>query len=415
MVAEIFERYAHGESIAEIVHSLNARGLKTQKGKAFNHGTLNRMLGNKSYMGVYHYNGIEIPGGVPAIVSEDTFKVVERRMAKNKHASAKNKAEEKYVLTTKLFCGKCHTMMVGDSAQKKNGNIYRYYKCASAKRHECDKKAVRKEWIEELVLNKIIKVLFDDEALDKIADEIVALLDEDNRVIPLLEAQLKEVRKSIGNVMKAIEAGIITRSTKAKLEELEAEEEQIELNILKEQTSTPKLTKEQILFALDKFRKLDLTIEANKERLIDSLVKCIILYDDKLVITFNFKNEPVTVPTSDELEAIEGSSDIEAFASPTTRKHHNRGAFLFLVVGDPYDFEPTRATAKHCLYFLYFKIRSFLFRANWVRVTASPSPAESSQGEADSRTTSPPCAYLFFRALHNLKPSAHKSFSFLLF
>ena len=192
----------------------------------------------------------------------------------------------------------------------------RYYKCASAKRHECDKKAVRKEWIEELVLNKVIKVLFDDEALDKIADEIVALLDEDNKVIPLLEAQLKEVRKSIDNVMKAIEAGIITRSTKAKLEELEAEEEQIQLNILKEQTSSPKLTKEQILFALDKFRKLDLTIEANKERLIDSLVKCVLLYDDKLVITFNFKNEPVTVPTSDELEAIEDSSDIEAFASP---------------------------------------------------------------------------------------------------
>ena len=73
------------------------------------------------------------------------------------------------------------------------------------------------------MLNKVIKVLFDDEALDKIADEIVALLDEDNKVIPLLEAQLKEVRKSIDNVMKAIEAGIITRSTKAKLEELEAE------------------------------------------------------------------------------------------------------------------------------------------------------------------------------------------------
>lgn len=60
--------------------------------------------------------------------------------------------------------------------------------------------------------------------------------------------------------------------------------------ILKEQTSTPKLTKEQILFALNKFRKLYLTIEANKERLIDSLVKCVLLYDDKLVITFNFKN-----------------------------------------------------------------------------------------------------------------------------
>ena len=50
------------------------------------------------------------------------------------------------------------------------------------------------------------------------------------------------------------------------------------------------------------------------------MVKCIILYDDKLVITFNFKNEPVTVPTSDELLAIEGSSDIEAFASPWKKR-----------------------------------------------------------------------------------------------
>ena len=316
IVAEIFERYAHGESIIDIVRSLNARGLKTQKGAEFNHGTLNRMFTNKSYMGVYHYNGIEIPGGVPAIVSAETFEVVQQRMAKNKRAAAKNKAKEKYILTTKLFCGKCHTMMVADSAQKKNGNTYRYYKCASAKRHECDKKAVRKEWIEELVLNKVIKVLFDDEALDKIADEIVALLDEDNKVIPLLESQLKEVRKSIYNVMKAIEAGIITRSTKAKLEQLEAEEEQIEENILKEQTSTPKLTKEQILFVLDKFRKLDLTLERNRERLIDSLVKCVLLYDDKLVITLNYKNEPITVPTTDELDEVEKISDIEAFASP---------------------------------------------------------------------------------------------------
>ena len=162
-------------------------------------------------------------------------------------------------------------------------------------------------------------MLFDDEALDKIADKIVALLDEDNKVIPLLEAQPGEVRKSIDNVMKAIEAGIITRSTKAKLEELEDKEEQIEQNILKEQTSSPKLTKEQILFVLDKFRKLDLTLERNRERLIDSLVKCVLLYDDKLVITFNFKNEPVTVPTSEDFDAIEKSSDIEAFASPKKR------------------------------------------------------------------------------------------------
>jgi hypothetical protein len=97
-VAEIFERYARGESIIDIVRSLNARGLKTQKGAEFNNGTLNRMFTNKSYMGVYHYNGIEIPGGVPAIVSAETFEIVQQRMAKNKRAAAKNKAKEKYAV-----------------------------------------------------------------------------------------------------------------------------------------------------------------------------------------------------------------------------------------------------------------------------------------------------------------------------
>ena len=48
--------------------------------------------------------------------------------------------------------------------------------------------------------------------------------------------------------------------------------------------------------------------------MIDSLVKCVLLYDYKLVITFNFKNEPVTVPTSEDFDAIEKSSDIEAVA-----------------------------------------------------------------------------------------------------
>ena len=52
--------------------------------------------------------------------------------------------------------------------------------------------------------------------------------------------------------------------------------------------------------------------------MIDSLVKCVLLYDDKLVITLNYKNEPITVPTTDELDEVEKISDTEAFASPKT-------------------------------------------------------------------------------------------------
>ena len=98
---------------------------------------------------------------------------------------------------------------------------------------------------------------------------------------------------------------------------------------------------------MDKFRKLDLTIEANKERLIDSLVKCVLLYDDKLVITFNFKNELVTVPTSEEFDAIEKSSDIEAFASPP-QKSTTKVVLFFFCGGGPYTHRTQRAS-KPCI------------------------------------------------------------------
>jgi len=43
---------------------------------------------------------------------EDLFNRVQERMEKNRHAPAMAEAKEDYLLTTKLFCGKCERMMV---------------------------------------------------------------------------------------------------------------------------------------------------------------------------------------------------------------------------------------------------------------------------------------------------------------
>jgi site-specific DNA recombinase len=43
------------------------------------------------------------------------------------------------------------TFMVGESGTARNKETYRYYKCLSAKRKRgCDKKAVKKKWIEDI-------------------------------------------------------------------------------------------------------------------------------------------------------------------------------------------------------------------------------------------------------------------------
>lgn len=274
------------------------------------------MINNRNYIGEYHYRDVVIPGGVPAIVPTDIFEEAVKRLSQNKHMSAKNKAKEKYLLTTKLFCGKCGSMMIGESANKKNG-IYRYYKCASAKRHECDKKTIRKELIEDYAVKKAIESISDDRTINDLAKRIMRLIKEDNVVIPALEAQLKSVKESIKNILKAIEQGIFTKTTKERLEELEAEEKDIVEKIEAERNSQIVFTEDQILFFLNRFRSLDITIEKNREILIDRLINKIILYDDgKIILTFNFQNEPETNTVEEIENAAQLGSDINGIAPP---------------------------------------------------------------------------------------------------
>ena len=55
----------------------------------------------------YTYRDVVVPDGIPAIVPQDLFDRVQEKLAKNKKAPARHKAEDDYLLTTKLFCGYC--------------------------------------------------------------------------------------------------------------------------------------------------------------------------------------------------------------------------------------------------------------------------------------------------------------------
>lgn len=103
-----------------------------------------RLLKNRRYIGEYKYRDVVQENGVPAIVPKDLFDRVSERMDKNKKASARHKAKEQlYLLTTKLFCGKCGAFMVGESGTSRNKTFHQYYKCVNVKNKKgCDKKSV---------------------------------------------------------------------------------------------------------------------------------------------------------------------------------------------------------------------------------------------------------------------------------
>ena len=318
LVVEVFEKYADGKSVRSIVEDFNVRGLRTKKGQPFNINSFSSLLKNRKYIGEYRYQDVVIEGGVPAIVPEDLFNRVQERIEKNRHAPAMAKAKEDYLLTTKLFCGKCERMMVGESGKSHTGAMHYYYKCSGAKRlKDCDKKAVRKDWIERVVVRLIMQRVMDEEKINRLIDAILVMQEQEDTTTPALRSQLAETESSIGNILKAIEQGIFTPSTKQRLDELEARKEEILVNIQTAELQKPKLTREQMTAWFEQFRHGDPENRDFQKRLIDTFVNSVYVFDDKLVLTYNYQHGTQTI-LLEEIESALGS-DLRCGSPPMTR------------------------------------------------------------------------------------------------
>ena len=319
IVVEAFNLYAEGATMKEIVDIFNSRGIRTKRGKPITINAITNMLHNRKYIGEYKFKDIVIPNGIPAIISEELFDKVQARMSTNKKAPARHKTDDEYLLTTKLYCGKCKCLMAGDSGTSRNGTKYRYYKCPSVKYHRgCDKKNVKKEWIEDIVIKQVMATIFDDECIDRLVKAVLKLQEQENTVIPVLQRQLNNVEKGIENLVNAIQMGIITPSTKQRLNDLEKQKNDLLTAISKEEIAKPKLTEDQIRFWFKKYKGLDTGEIENKRKLIDTFVNAVYLYDDKFVLVLNYKDGTQTV-TFKDIENSALSADLTSQGEPKER------------------------------------------------------------------------------------------------
>ena len=323
-VLEAFKRYDGGETISSIMNWLNEQGLTNTRGQKMTFNSVGHILHNRRYIGEFRYRDVVVPDGIPAIVPQDLFDRVQEKLAKNKKAPARHKAEDDYLLTTKLFCGYCGAYLCGESGTSRTGKVHHYYKCVSVKkkRTECHKKPVRKEWIEDLVVGETMKMVMDDKAIEAIVSMLMDLQDRDNVNVPLYEQQLREAETAISNLLNAIQQGILTRSTKERLEELENRRDELENRLACEKLAKPKASAEFMTFWLHRFRKLDVRQKSHRKMLIDTFINAIFLYDDKMVITFNYKEGTKTITFAELQGAIsnKNGSDLDCLAAPCRSK-----------------------------------------------------------------------------------------------
>lgn len=185
------------------------------------------------------------------------------------------------------------------------------------RRKGCNKKTVQKDWLEDLVVRETMKLIQDDAVIDKIVQLVMDVQNQENTTIPLLEKQLREVNKKLDNLMKAIEDGLYTRTTKERLEALESQKDELTVKIADEKLKKPSLNEDFIRFWLMKFRKFDISQKKQRKALIEIFVNAIFLYDDRMLITFNYKDGTQTVRFEDTLtadSAEEKSSDLSSSA-----------------------------------------------------------------------------------------------------
>ncbi len=248
-----------------------------------------------------------------------------QQMIKDSDKKLFDKAEDDYLLTTKLHCGCCGALMFGESGTSRTGEVHRYYKCATAKKKKgCKKKTVRKQWLEDLVVNQTMQLVRDDAAMESIIAKVMELQDRESTNLPFYEKQLRDAESGIQNMLNAIQAGILTSSTKERLEQLEETKRELEARIAEEKLAKPKVTEEFIRFWLLRFRKLDMSLKNQRQALVDTFINSIYLYDDKVLITFNYKEDTQTITFEEATEVASKGNGSDLDCIPAPRKTRTR-------------------------------------------------------------------------------------------
>ena len=96
----------------------------------------------------------------------------------------------------------------------------------------------------------------------------------------------------------------MTSTTKQRLDELETRRDALKASILEEELQRPTLSREQILFWFERFRQGDVNSPAYQRQIIDNFVNSVYVFEDRVVLNFNFKENAKTVP----LREVLGSS-----------------------------------------------------------------------------------------------------------
>lgn len=300
IVREIYQRVLNEERLADIARDLNERGIRIN-GREWGKSSFRNILSNERYTGVYLYGSVRVEGGMPVIVDRETFDAVQNYKRKKGNPVGRKKSDYGYyALTGKVFCGICGEPMIGISGTGRSGSLYYYYTCRGHRSKEaCQKKPVGRDYLEHAVAKALVDQVLTPEVIRQAVDSVFefARKFEEENGLDVIKKELKDTRNSIRNILKAIEAGIFTATTKIRLEELETTQTQLESKLKTAEGMKDGFPdREELEQYMNRFHNADIEDPCVRNELFTLFLVSVYCYDDHFTATFDVSgNKPRSV------------------------------------------------------------------------------------------------------------------------
>lgn len=310
----MFKKIAEGESYKQVIDELSNLGYTTRNGRPFSYSSLNAILKNHKYCGVYIYNKkggkrkknrvlieefdeIRNDTAIPPIITKKQFDKVQD-ILNNRNTVSTPKADSSFILTGLVYCKQCGTSMSGLSQiSGRNKTKYRTYACPkhlNKNGKSCDTKPINADYLEKTVKEIITESVNDYIQQSPLSETILSeTLESIDKEIAAMKRNKNDIDVKINNLVDRItRSGNQTLISKYETNIVESEKKQQTLKSNIDIAENKKRAIETLRKngVVELLSSDELFTDINESRkLIRIFIKCIEISDsdDEINIIFN--------------------------------------------------------------------------------------------------------------------------------
>ncbi len=173
-----------------------------------------------------------------------------------------------------------------------------HHKNSRDKSKTCPKRPVRKDFLERLVIDTTLDVALYKENIQSIAADLCTWQQrqKDTAILDGLKSCRGECEKAISNLVAALEAGAASPTIAAMVRDREEKLENIKYAIAKQELVQEKFDEKKIMYFLSKVPEGDRADINYMQRIVNTFINSVFVYEDRVVICHNFDGDEARSP-----------------------------------------------------------------------------------------------------------------------